>query len=637
MSTQPIIIVESDPVLSEAIGGLLESRGMRALLFRDPQAAIREVWETPTQLVVLEMTKPAFDAALVCRALKQEAAPPKILIVATQVAVAHVHRIVHREHRPDHRLFSPHTPAAVVAEIERILPRQEPASSQPPAPKHKSFLEILAERSLASSTGVLEINAGDTKTTVYLLNGEPIFADGGVLDDTLGRLLAKKGRLTTAQIGHAINLMQARKGKSAEMRLGEVLIEQKLLSAVEVHEAIREQVHKKIMRCFQWEQIEHRFIVRSDFIKDIGIFKRPISPVILEGIQRHYDVKRASAFLLPHLAFYPLVSESVAAIASRFQLNAQQQRFLRDVSGTRTVEDLRDHSNLDPLAASHLLTALLALKVLQLRTDGGVLAQHPREVTDDLVPVAVANEPSAAQGQIVTEYLRIKGKSDAQVLELEDTATTADIEQAFSEKAEGYIPERAMELPVELARRAVEIYARLRMARENMLASRLAKLAHQRKMAGPAPVRATSLPTSPHDDSRTEAEACFHHGKQLLLENTLVAALKEFRNAVSLFPNGLEYALYEAYVEYLLASDDGSRKGAKEKARRVAEKTVAQDPKQARAHAILGHFLRLEGDLQEAERHYRIAIASDRGDSLAQAGLRMLSQRADDKKKKPSG
>jgi DNA-binding NarL/FixJ family response regulator len=638
MSTEPIIIVESDPAFSEAIASILESRGMKALLFRDSQAAIREVWETPTQLVVLDMTKPAFDAALVCRALKQEAAPPKILVVASQLVVAQIHRTVHREHRPDYRLFTPQTPETVVIEIERILPRSDAAPLQAPGHRPGAFLEVLAERALMSSTGILEIKAAGAETSIYLLNGEPIFADGGALEDTLGRFLARSGRLTSGQIGHAINVMHVRKGKSVEMRLGEVLIEQKLLSSVEVHEALRQQVHQKILRCFQWERVEHRFIASTNFIKDIGIFKRPVPPLILEGLQRHYDERRLSAFLAPHLGLFPLVTESVAAIASRFQLNAHQQRFLREISGTRTIEDLRDHSNLDPIGASQVLAALLSLKVFQLRIDAGLFAQHPREVTDDLAPAAISEEPHISQAQIVAEYLRVKGKSDAQVLQVTDEATTADIERAFSEKAEGYIPERAFELPAELARRAVEIYARLRIARENLLATRLAKLAHRRKLTGPSERRAPSLlPSERPPDSRIEAEASFHHGKQLLAENTLVAALKEFQHAVELYPHAMEYALYEAYTEYLLASDDSKRKMAKDNARKVAEKTVAQDPKQARAHAILGHFLRLEGDVKEAERHYRIALASDRSDSLAQAGMRIMAQRGDDKKKKPPG
>ncbi|HME72785.1 MAG TPA: hypothetical protein VKM54_23395, partial [Myxococcota bacterium] len=123
------------------------------------------------------------------------------------------------------------------------------------------------------------------------------------------------------------------------------------------------------------------------------------------------------------------------------------------------------------------------------------------------------------------------------------------------------------------------------------------------------------------------AEQFFQRGKQLLRQGMASGAAKEFERALALRSGELEYQLYAAWTASLALGDAAARSSARGRAREVALQLVRQDRNHAKAHAILGQRLLEDGDVGDAEKHFRIALATDPKEIDAERGLRLAAKR----------
>src|SRR5690349_12283127 len=98
----------------------------------------------------------------------------------------------------------------------------------------RSFAETLVQLSEQGASGVLEIKAADIVTRIFVSRGLPVFAEGGALGETLGRLLLKQGRITAEQHNDALVLMRAGLQANPQIRIGEVMVQMGLLRPDEV-------------------------------------------------------------------------------------------------------------------------------------------------------------------------------------------------------------------------------------------------------------------------------------------------------------------------------------------------------------------------------------------------------------------
>jgi Flp pilus assembly protein TadD len=139
----------------------------------------------------------------------------------------------------------------------------------------------------------------------------------------------------------------------------------------------------------------------------------------------------------------------------------------------------------------------------------------------------------------------------------------------------------------------------------------------------------SKTPTRPPDEQQTrlEAERAFRSGMVLLLQNMMAGAHREFARAAELQPSEPEYRMYEAWGSYLTARGEEEQTLARAKAHACASRVLQDHKESSRAHSILGRLAHSKGDLDAADRHFRMALRSDPNDRDAQRGLRLLVKR----------
>jgi CheY-like chemotaxis protein len=558
----------------------LEAGGVEVRLISDPFEAVRRSWSGDVEVVVLAVPLPGVDPVAVCAALKEGPAPPVVILVDTSGDGARLEAALPDSVRPDAVLDGSADSAKLAAEIERMVGATSGVGRES-ASRGPAFAEILVELASDKETGVLEIHAEDVRTNVTFHRGRPVFAEGGGLVQTLGRLLLRRGEIHEDQYVRVIERMTERVIRNESVRMGEVLVELGILTPAEVYEALERQIRERIVACFQWESFQFEYRPQVEVSSEVASFRPPaVEALLLEGIKGFYDSERVRPILQPHAERYPALTSSLGELARSFQMTPHEQKLLHTITGAKPLAALRRDAPLDGLHAGQVLAALVLARKLELRTTPAHVRPAARPQSTPVPapprePVATARRPVVARGT--------KPSS-------EQTARAPRTAEATRS--------------AERARRSLDSLRKQRGSLERS----------QESIRDPR-------------QAELEAENACRKGRRLLQQNLLQGASKELCRAVELQPEQAEYQLWQAWVEYVGARGDEARTLAKAKTRAIAQKLLKQDRNAAKPHSVLGSFLYDEGELEAAERHFQSALRSDANDHDAQRGTRLIEAR----------
>lgn len=232
--------------------------------------------------------------------------------------------------------------------------------------KQTALPEMLAVIHQMRVSGVVEAVCGEFSKKIFLENGYVVHASSSDLADSLGGFLRRTGRLSDGQFQTAMN---KRDGKR---RLGELLIEQGVLSPALVFDAIREHVENIIWSLFSWEEGDVTFRLGEPDLTGAVRIQIPVRQVILQGIKRAANAKslvqrmggRESLFE-PHFRFEDLIEVA---------LSDEEYALLALVDGQKSLYDLCTKG---PLAAADNARLLYAFSVLGLIRRGAEAERHP--------------------------------------------------------------------------------------------------------------------------------------------------------------------------------------------------------------------------------------------------------------------
>jgi len=216
--------------------------------------------------------------------------------------------------------------------------------------------EMLAVIHQIRVSGVVEATAGEFSKKIFLEGGYVVHASSSDLGDSLGSYLRSSGRISDGQFHAAMQ-----KRAEGKRRLGEVLVEQGVLSPAQVYEAIRDHIENIVWSLFSWEEGEVTFQLGDPDLSGVVRIQVPLRQVILQGIKRAANARSLvqrlggrEALFEPHYRFEDLIE---------IALEDQEYRLLSQVDGKRTLYEVCTHG---PLAAADNARLLYAFFVLGL-------------------------------------------------------------------------------------------------------------------------------------------------------------------------------------------------------------------------------------------------------------------------------
>jgi len=132
-----------------------------------------------------------------------------------------------------------------------------------------------------SLSGILTINSS-VNLKLYLVDGKPVYAEGGDVETALGRMLLESGRIENVKdYEKALNIASEKK-----QRLGEVLVSMGVISPHELNELLESQIQEKIIRGFVLKSGLFKFDSGKSNLNDIVKYELDFPHVLYEGIKR---------------------------------------------------------------------------------------------------------------------------------------------------------------------------------------------------------------------------------------------------------------------------------------------------------------------------------------------------------------
>jgi len=238
-----------------------------------------------------------------------------------------------------------------------------------------SLADIFQLIGIQKKTGVLTLKNDKETCTVSFVEGQVVGTDSTVrrLEDRLGSVLVKSGRITESQLQEALRIQ-----RSTLKRLGNVLVESRFLEKKDLSSALQIQIDQMLYRLFRWTAGEYGFSQEEkvEYDKDL-VAPMSAESILMEGarildewpmvekgirsfsaVYRHADVEIAR--LDP-----PSVQAAREEAAGAITLNPTEQQIYGLVDGRRTVQEIVDRSMLSEFETCRTLYELINRQILE--------------------------------------------------------------------------------------------------------------------------------------------------------------------------------------------------------------------------------------------------------------------------------
>jgi tetratricopeptide (TPR) repeat protein len=219
--------------------------------------------------------------------------------------------------------------------------------------KEASLPDVIQLLFLGRRTGCLALADQHNFGTIYLDEGQIVYASIVNRRDRLGDILLRKGRVSAEQLESAI----AAQVGDRQHKLGEILVGLGVLSRAELEEYMRLQIEEAVYYLFTWTSGTFNFEAgvrpeREDFLVRISP-----EALLLEGARRVDEwsliEKKVPSFDLIFSVDQQHIQQSAP------ELSAEQKRLLPLIDGTRDVRQIIDESGLVEFEVGKALYGLI--------------------------------------------------------------------------------------------------------------------------------------------------------------------------------------------------------------------------------------------------------------------------------------
>ncbi|HET6922856.1 MAG TPA: DnaJ domain-containing protein [Anaeromyxobacteraceae bacterium] len=235
-----------------------------------------------------------------------------------------------------------------------------------------------------------------------------------------------------------------------------------------------------------------------------------------------------------------------------------------------------------------------------------------------LTPVPGALPPATTPEQLRAIHERMKQAADHfEVLGLKLGAAAPLIKAAYFQAAKAYHPDAApLDDPPDMKQLRVDVFARLGEAWAVLGDDRKRARYLEELKTGAAQVDVMAI---------LQAENLFQMAIVQVKTRKHEEALQTLEEAVKLNADEPEFAVWRAWVQFLLAPQE-RKKSQQEASAQVIEAALRKNPRCMPAHLFLGQMAKLVDDVPAAERAWKRGLAVDEGNVDLQRELRYLKK-----------
>lgn len=237
-----------------------------------------------------------------------------------------------------------------------------------------AFPDLLQLFSAGKKTGTVTIIRGNIRKEIVFKEGNIISASSqDAEEDYLGQIVLKSGRITKTDLQRAVYMH-----KTSGKKIGQVLVEMKLLNREELGLLLKQQVEEIIYNLFSWKEGEFIFKEGQLPASREGLVELNTMNIIMEGTRR-IDEWVEIQKVLPSDHQILRVAGTPQTKSDEVTISLDEFRILTLIDGTRTVQDILSQSPLGDFATSRAVYKLLLGKLVEAAGAKEVEVADPRE------------------------------------------------------------------------------------------------------------------------------------------------------------------------------------------------------------------------------------------------------------------
>jgi len=472
-------------------------------------------------------------------------------------------------------------------------------------------------------TGVLTLKRNDLNKSIFIQEGDIVFATSLYADDRLGEMLLKTGKINFKQYEISVDLLE-KTGK----RQGTILVEQGFITPKDLFEGVVFQVREIVLSPFTWVEGDYEFIEGPLPSKEVITLQISTGDIILDGIKRIQDWNRLIHDLPPLDSVLHLSSDPRSLFQS-VNLNTAERDLLRLINGEKTLRDVLSESPMPSMDCARVLYFFITAGILQptLRARDKADATSGRdaqktEETRHTEPVEPVEEEALKQAffdggkeatvqKIREAYLQLEQQNHYEVLRVTPTASREEIKKAYFRLAKEYHPDRHFESEMGQVKKELEaLFVRITQAYDTLLVEKKRKAYDAELASGKQNQKQGGIT---HQD-------LFARGQAALQKGDLRDACYFFQEAIDKMPEKVDKAVYYLQYGQTMARIPGKLRDAAE----ILRKGVALDPARTEFHIELGLIYSKTGLTQKALSSFSEALKRDPENKIAKAEIEKL-------------
>jgi hypothetical protein len=489
-----------------------------------------------------------------------------------------------------------------------------------------TFPALLCALAIHKRTAVLEVRRHQLWKKIVLEDGVPVDCRSNLVHETLSRYMVAQGKLSEEDFNACLS-RSAAKG----IPFGEVLLEQGLVSAVDLFKILQANLAQKLLDVFTWRDGE--FHLLGDATRPDSSLKVKVPQLIVTGITKCSPQEEVD------MAVGPLVGKKLSLHPAppfpleEIRLNPRQGQLVEALRPGRLLSELVEMTGLSFDEITRLVYALAVVGVVtsadgvpKTATGSFVVARAPAPAP---TPVP-APQPAAAPGlsrdeaerrrnEIMQAYLPFRRQDSFDLLGVPEDGSPVVIQQKYLELARRFAPWSLAPELADLEEKAQDLFlAGARAYAELMEPEQRSTLLFRRKTLREERARRPPASFAIKTDL-LDSEAQYQKGKALMEAGKHREAVQLLEFAADCDPQNGVYRAELAWCRFL-QSPALPKQPVQE-----LEETLRRDPRCGLAAFYLGEVHRQLGHFVAAEEHLQRAIKLMSPDRRPIEALKALS------------
>jgi tetratricopeptide (TPR) repeat protein len=541
------------------------------------------------------------------------------------------------------------------------------------------FPALLYKLFANQSTGTLTLNAAGSQRSVFFIEGEPVWAVSEAASESLGAVMVQLGYLEMEELNGLLDRFVE------GVPVGRALLESNLVDSEQLLHGLDRQVYERVISCFSLTSGRYIFQEGDEWLGEVRRFPQNPVQLISDGVERYVGPNVLAQHLQGHTQSYVVRTEKFAWFKPHFPAVDRNADALALINGARTLKDLTRESQVDLMSLLRLIWSLHLADMVDFCAEPRTKPQRSpdkpqlprRKPTDpDMRLFTKTGGDALSQDEreqlarkVLYYYMRLGYEDGWTLLGVERDATPGQIKDAYQRALANFPEEKLGALSAMVQSKAQEVkealerayrtlaepstregYARRikrrtedqeqrrqkhRIKRRDEYAlnsdsSQMIALAalEEAERAPKAPPRGMPVPVSGNtEDSHMEASqnqvvVAIARARRAIKESLWKDAWRALKLAADYDPYNPEVMVLKTWVAYNLPHDD--RKRQARVCRQRLENALAINDGMAKTYYYLGRILEDQGDLMEALKNYRAAVALDKQfEEAREASLRL--------------